>query len=105
MKPGGALYVAGPWIAGYHAYPDDFWRISASGFAALFPDLEWVARWYSSGADQAVPVTIDFDDQRLERALFAFSAASDGPPVQIARRSMCYLNVHALGRAPPAMDH
>lgn len=98
IKPGGHLYFAGPWVAGYHAYPDDYWRISFSGLKVLFPDLEWLLKWYS-GANEGV--TVDFDDAAMERKLFAFQ--SDAARARMSDRSISYIMVCALGRAPLAL--
>jgi SAM-dependent methyltransferase len=98
IKPGGHLYFAGPWVQGYHSYPDDFWRISHSGMRVLFPDLEWLVKWYQGNLKGKERFTVDFDDPRAERKLFA--VMTDQMPVPISTRAMANLIVGALGRAP-----
>lgn len=98
IKPGGHLYFAGPWVQGYHAYPDDYWRISLSGIRVLFPDLEWRARWYQGSLKGEKFFTVDCSDPKNERKLFTFY--TDEMPVKISDRAMSYLNIGALGRAP-----
>lgn len=39
LAPGGLLFVQVPWVQGYHAFPDDYWRISLSGLMLLFGNL------------------------------------------------------------------
>lgn len=97
IKPGGHLYFAGPWVQGYHAYPDDFWRISLSGVRVLFPDLEWRVKWYQGTINGENRFTVDCDDPRNERKLFCFF--TDQMPVRLSDRAMTNLNVGALGRA------
>ena len=98
MKPGGHIYFAGPWVQGYHGYPDDYWRISFSGMSALFPDIEWRVKWYQGNLKGPDKFTIDFDDPRAERKLFAM--ATDQLPVPISDRAVANLIVGGLGRAP-----
>ena len=100
IKPGGHLYFAGPWVQGYHAYPDDYWRISLSGIRVLFPDLEWRAKWYQGTIKGKDRFTIDCDDPRNERKLFGFY--TDQMPVRISDRALANLNVGALGVLPAA---
>jgi len=33
LAPGGRVFVQVPWVQAYHAFPDDYWRISLSGLA------------------------------------------------------------------------
>lgn len=39
LAPGGLVFVQVPWVQGYHAFPDDYWRISPSGLRLLFDGL------------------------------------------------------------------
>ena len=48
LRPGGVLYCAVPWVWGYHAVPDDYWRFSVAGVKKLFPGLEWI-EWIYAG--------------------------------------------------------
>lgn len=43
LKPGGLVIMTSHWYFPIHAYPDDYWRFTASGFRSLFEDLEPVA--------------------------------------------------------------
>ncbi len=39
-KPGGVVYVDAPFMQGYHADPEDYWRFTCNGLKVLFPDFE-----------------------------------------------------------------
>jgi SAM-dependent methyltransferase len=94
LKPEGCLYYSGPWVWGYHAYPDDYWRISISGLKVLFPDFDWLD-WYYQGTKPKVGLGIK--DLVLERKLFVFTPVT-GVGSLISDRAMPYLNVTAIGR-------
>lgn len=51
LAAGGQVYMSVPWIWRYHAYPDDYFRFSASGIRALFPDLTWRHPTYSTNLE------------------------------------------------------
>ena len=51
LAPGGKVYITSPWVWRYHAYPDDYWRISFSGIKLIFPDLEFGDMYYSTYRD------------------------------------------------------
>lgn len=97
IRPGGHLYVSGPWVWGYHPYPDDYWRISFSGLKALFPGVTFDSWWYSGTVPRSA---IYSDDLKIERLLFANRSANSIKPTAalISDRSMPYLNVEAVGR-------
>jgi len=60
LAPGGMAFVQVPWVQGFHAFPDDYWRISLSGLEVLFPDLRARDAFYSGGAsDVAYRITRD----------------------------------------------
>lgn len=40
MIPGGILVMTSVWYFPIHAYPDDYWRFTSSGFATLLRDFE-----------------------------------------------------------------
>ena len=40
LAPGGWIFVQSPWVQGFHAFPDDYWRISLSGLEVLFEGLQ-----------------------------------------------------------------
>jgi SAM-dependent methyltransferase len=98
LRPGGQLYYTGPWVWGYHPYPDDYWRISFPGLKLLFPALEWRRRWYSGTLPK---VGIAFEDSGDERLLFQQQGAK-GVAGQLSDRAMPYLNINAIGRLAPA---
>jgi len=51
LAPGGLLFVQVPWSQAFHAFPDDFWRISLSGLLELFPGLRLVDAFTSGGSN------------------------------------------------------
>lgn len=50
LAPGGLMFLQSPWVQGFHAFPDDYWRFTISGLALLFKDLEIVDVFYSGGS-------------------------------------------------------
>jgi SAM-dependent methyltransferase len=48
LRPGGKVFISVPWVWRYHAYPDDYRRLSWSGVAALFPAIEWEQPMFST---------------------------------------------------------
>lgn len=61
---GGSLYVSVPWVQRWHAYPDDYWRISHSGIKALFPDFEWGKAYFTTFPDgDVIEFSRNVDDQ------------------------------------------
>ena len=94
LRSGGHLYYVGPWVAGYHPYPNDYWRISFEGVKALFPDLTFDQWWYSCTIEN---VGIEITEARHERKLFA-QASVTGAAQLITDRGMPYLNIGAIGR-------
>jgi hypothetical protein len=98
IRPTGCLYYLGPWVWGYHAYPDDYWRFSFSGIRALFPQMEWVEWWYS-GTNKGIGLKVR--EQKNERLYFQSIKPITGGPSTVAElltdRSMAYLNIGAIG--------
>lgn len=47
----GLLYISIPWVQRFHAYPDDYWRMSPSAIKTLFPDFEWGTASYSTNEE------------------------------------------------------
>ena len=43
LRPGGVAILTSHFFFPIHAYPDDYWRFSSSGFAALLKDFDMVA--------------------------------------------------------------
>jgi hypothetical protein len=48
MRPGATLFVTVPFVFRPHAYPDDYWRVSPTALAILFPHIEWLHVRYAS---------------------------------------------------------
>lgn len=46
MLPGATLDVRVPFVWRLHAYPDDYWRLTASAVRLIFPNIEWDAIKY-----------------------------------------------------------
>lgn len=102
IRPGGHLYFVGPWVQGFHGYPDDYWRISFSGLQVLFPDLEWKAKWYGGTIEG---LTIDFDSSQDERKAFQIVSPQPGVSLTLGKvsdRAMSFLLIGALGQVPEA---
>lgn len=55
MKPGASLFVSAPFVWRVHAYPNDYWRYTPEGIAALFPNIEWSALMMASNILSAKP--------------------------------------------------
>ena len=77
LAPGGLAFIQVPWVQGFHAFPDDYWRMSLSGLLELFSGLELVDAFYSGGSsDVAYRVwrdgIVDFslEARQLEAAAF-----------------------------------
>lgn len=77
LAPGGTAFIQVPWVQGFHAFPDDFWRISVSGLGVLFPDLKVRDYFYSGGSsDVAYRLTrhgltaFDMDAKEAEGTIF-----------------------------------
>ena len=77
LSPGGFAFIQVPWVQGFHAFPDDFWRMSLSGLLELFPGLELVDAFYSGGSsDVAYRIwrdgIVDFslEARKIEAAAF-----------------------------------
>lgn len=94
LAPGGKVFYVGPWVWGYHPYPDDFWRISFSGLKVLFPRIEWNDWWYT-GTNEKIGFRID--ELRNERKMFQLKSEITLSVNNISDRYMPYLNVCAVG--------
>ena len=77
LAPGGTLFIQVPWVQGFHAFPDDFWRISVNGLGVLFPDLRPLDTFTSGGSsDVAYRLTrggltaFDIEARQAEAQLF-----------------------------------
>ena len=47
MNPEATLFVSVPFCWRVHAYPDDHFRISASGIRSIFPNIKWEKLLYA----------------------------------------------------------
>lgn len=94
LAPGGKLFYVGPWVWGYHPYPDDFWRISISGLKVLFPSIKWDDWWYS-GTNEKVGFRIA--ELRNERKVFQLKSGITAEVDSVSERYMPYLNINAVG--------
>jgi hypothetical protein len=97
LKSKGHLWYSGPWVWGYHAYPDDYWRISISGLRVLFPELEWKDWWYTSTNDR-IGLRIKKQTPRNERKLFVAFEQSSSLSKLLTDRRMPYLCISAIGQ-------
>lgn len=88
LRPGGAIYIAVPWVWRYHPYPDDYYRFSWRGVAELFPAITWSRSLYST------TVPDEFLEARdgVDNGLAASAATPAGQ-----RKYLPYLQVHMLG--------
>lgn len=46
LSDGGSILISVPFVWRPHAYPSDFWRMTAEALPVLFPRVEWLARRY-----------------------------------------------------------
>ncbi|MGE0715324.1 MAG: class I SAM-dependent methyltransferase [Alphaproteobacteria bacterium] len=90
LRPGGRAFVAVPWVQGYHPFPDDYWRFSATGLASLFPGLAVDDAFYSGSRHDVIHrITVDgalsitADAFIAETELFQVTLA--GPPAERIR--------------------
>jgi SAM-dependent methyltransferase len=91
LRPGGALYVAVPWVWRYHPYPDDYFRFSWRGIAEIFPGIQWRRMTYSTTVpDEFFDIT--GDGQGIDNALAKYAETPQGQ-----RKYLPYLQVHMLG--------
>jgi SAM-dependent methyltransferase len=91
MRPGGALYVAVPWVWRYHAYPDDYFRFSWRGIAELFPGVVWLKLAYSTNLPDEF-IEIQGDGSGIDDGLAKYVDTATG-----SRKYLPYLQVHMLG--------
>jgi SAM-dependent methyltransferase len=90
-RPGGALYIAVPWVWRYHPYPDDYFRFSWRGIAELFPGVAWGKLAYSTNiTDEFIDIT--GDGSGIDNGLAQYAKTAAGP-----RKYLPYLQVHMLG--------
>jgi SAM-dependent methyltransferase len=92
MARGGKLYMSAPWVWRYHAYPDDYFRFSFRGVAALFPDFDWGTPYYSTNVEGElieIGENLQVDNQMAKLA--------DAGPGRAARKYLPYLMVNMIG--------
>jgi SAM-dependent methyltransferase len=94
LRPGGAIYVAVPWVWRYHAYPDDYFRFSWRGITELFPGVAWSQQAYSTNIDNEF-FEISGDGSGIDNALAKYVNTPAGQ-----RKYLPYLQVHMLGVKP-----
>lgn len=70
LVDGGTLLVCVPFCWRLHAYPSDYWRMTAEALEVLFPSIEWRTRKYlvNGKARKIVPGRLDVDGQWMARA-------------------------------------
>lgn len=75
--PGGRVFIQVPWVQGFHGFPDDYWRISASGLELLFEGFRPVDLFVSGGSSDVAyrirrggEVALDRDIREAEAGLF-----------------------------------
>jgi hypothetical protein len=96
-RPGGHLYFAGPWVWGYHAYPDDYWRLSFSAIKLLFPQFEF-DEWFYASTTYGLGLKITDQDQTIERKIFQMLSDDVTENALFTDRGLPYLNIVAIGR-------
>lgn len=42
----GTILVMVPWVWRFHAYPNDFWRMTPEAVRSIFPNIEWLGQSY-----------------------------------------------------------
>lgn len=94
LAPGGKIFYVGPWVWGFHPYPDDYWRISFSGLKVLFPKIEWEDWWYTGTNDK---IAFRINEIRNERKVFQLKSELTSGVDTVSDRFMPYLNICAVG--------
>ena len=119
LAPGGTVFIQVPWVQAFHGFPDDYWRMSLSGIAALFPDFELLDAFWSGGSsDIAYRVVRDGRPDpgvplhQLEARFFQVLLAPEANqrflkglargPAYLSRGYMPVMTVSYLGRKPGA---
>ena len=91
LRPGGAMYIAVPWVWRYHPYPDDYYRFSWRGIAELFPAVAWKRQAYTT----TVPDEFFEVGEGIDNAMAKLMSTPAGP-----RKYLPYLQIHMLGFKP-----
>ena len=93
LAPGGHLFIQVPWVQAFHAFPDDYWRISLSGFELLFEGLTPLDAFYSGGSSD-VAYRIE-QGRRAEFSLKTRGAEADLFQVLLSRQASTKLLAQA----------
>lgn len=93
MAKGGRLYMSVPWVWRYHPYPDDYFRFSFRGVAALFPGFDWATPYYSTNVEGEL---IEIGEQNLQ-ADNKMAKLADIGQGRAARKYLPYLMVNMIG--------
>lgn len=88
---GGTLFVSAPWVWRYHAYPDDYFRFSARGIEALFPDFTWEHPTYSTNVTGEL---VAIDTPTADNKLAKFVQLGEHQ----RRKYLPYLMVNMMGK-------
>lgn len=94
VAKGGRLYMSVPWVWRYHPYPDDYFRFSFRGVAALFPDFDWGTPYYSTNVEGEF-IAITEENKGADNKLAQFGPAKN--PASAPRKYLPYLMVNMLG--------
>ncbi len=92
-RPGGKLYMSVPWVWRYHPYPDDYFRFSFRGVAALFPGFDWGLPYYSTNVPGEI-IAITEENKGFDNKMAAHQATKEGAP---PRKYLPYLMVNMIG--------
>jgi SAM-dependent methyltransferase len=70
MKRGATILVSVPFVWRVHAYPSDYWRLTAEALEVLFPNIRWLSKRYlvNGRARKVVPGKLDGTGQWMARA-------------------------------------
>lgn len=70
MVRNATLLVSVPFVWRVHAYPSDFWRMTAEALGVLFPAIEWQERAYlvNGKVKKGVKGKLDRDGQWMQRS-------------------------------------
>ncbi|MEM6449690.1 MAG: methyltransferase domain-containing protein [Cyanobacteria bacterium P01_D01_bin.105] len=101
LAPGGKLFFVGPWVWGYHPYPEDYWRISFSGLTQLVPHVEWHEWWYTGTCEK---IGFKIEALRNERKVFQLKSKITAQVDTVSDRYMPYLNIFAVGSKCPSVE-
>jgi SAM-dependent methyltransferase len=96
VRPGGKLYMSVPWVWRFHAYPDDYFRISHRGVISLFGDFAWSSMFYSTSVPGEF-LEITGDGAGVEEKLAFRMRVSQDPADTRQRAYLPNLMVNMIG--------